>query len=115
MAVENLQIVEIIEVMENYLDKKRPAEEIRKKVDYTYKIEGQSVVIYEVRPSWDEKDKVIESGIAKATFVKSSNSWKVFWKRANGKWVNYPPQPSVGSLRDFLDLIEEDNSHCFWG
>jgi hypothetical protein len=99
--------------MENYLDYKRPSESIRDKLDITYKIEDQSVVIYEVRPDWSDNSQKIESGIAKATYIKSSQLWKVFWKRASGKWENYKIQPTVDSLHEFLELI--DSHHCFWG
>ena len=41
MAVTNLQVLDIIEVMEVFLERKRPPEHIRPKLDIRYKIEGQ--------------------------------------------------------------------------
>jgi hypothetical protein len=40
MAVTNLQVLDIIEVMEAFLERKRPPEHIRPKLDIGYKIEG---------------------------------------------------------------------------
>ncbi|MDZ4795798.1 MAG: hypothetical protein SGI83_16075 [Bacteroidota bacterium] len=39
MSLDLLNIVDIIEVMENYVAKIRPPENIREKLDITYKIE----------------------------------------------------------------------------
>ena len=59
--------------------------------------------------------EVMENFIAKTTFVKSRNSWKVFWMRSDLKWHAYPPKPFVKKIRDFVKLVEADDYHCFWG
>lgn len=115
MAIETLHTLEIIEALENFLDRKRPGEELRNKVDLGYKIEKQSVVIYEVRPRWDNPPEMIESPFAKATFVLSRQLWKVYWRRSDNKWHTYTPEPEVDSIKDFTSLVEEDEYYCFWG
>jgi hypothetical protein len=115
MAIEPLQNLTIIEEMENFLSRKRPPEDIRHKVDVSYKIENQSIIIFEIIPRWDKPDEKIESPVAKCTFVKTKNIWKIFWLRANLKWYLYEPKSGVKSLREFLDVVEEDKHGCFWG
>jgi len=115
MAVTNLQVLDIIEVMEGFLERKRPPEHIRSKLDVGYKIEGQSIIIHEIRPSWNDASKIIYPEVAKATFVKAQNHWKVFWLRADLKWHTYDPNPTVKTLKDFVTLVEEDKRACFWG
>jgi hypothetical protein len=115
MAFDPLQTLEVIEAMENFLSKRRPPEEIRNKVDLGYKIEDQSILILEIRPQWNDPSIIREQPIAKATFVKSKNKWKVFWMRSDLKWHSYSPKPTVKSVRDFTKLVEEDEYHCFWG
>jgi hypothetical protein len=115
MPVDALHTVDIIEVMENFLSRKRPPEHIRNKLDLTYKIENQSIVIYQIREKFASPGQYIESPVAKATYIKSSNNWKVYWMRANLKWYSYDPKPIVKSLTDFVKLVEEDKHHCFWG
>lgn len=110
-----LKTVNVIEVLENYLELRRPPEPFRKELDLAYKIEKQSVIIFELRPFWDRPDKMLESNIAKATFVASKKYWKVFWQRADLKWHSYSPCATVTSISDFIDLIEEDKHGCFWG
>ncbi len=115
MAVNSLHVVDIIEVMENFLEKVRPPEDIRSKLDITYKIEKQSVVIYEVRQRWDDPKITMEHAVAKATYVKSSNSWKIFWLRSNLKWFTYLPLSSVKTLKEFAEEVDKDPNGCFWG
>lgn len=113
MAVDNLQLLDIIEVMEAYLEKNRPAEHIRPQLDLGYKIKDQSIIIHEIRPFWNDASKTIYPEVAKATFVKAKNHWKVFWLRANLKWYPYDPKPTVKTLKEFVELVEEDRHGCF--
>lgn len=115
MAIEGIQTLAVIEAMENFIDSVRPPENLRNQVDLSYKIDEQSVVIFEIRPKWKKPEEKIESNIAKTTFVKAKNQWKVFWFRADLKWHSYTPKPIVKSLDDFLQLVKEDKNSCFWG
>ena len=115
MAVSSLQVVDIIEVMENFLEKIRPPEEMRTKLDISYKIEGQSVIIAELRPKFTDPKIILESPVAKATFVKSTGYWKLYWMRANLKWVYYEPLPTVKTLKEFTVEVDKDPHGCFWG
>jgi Protein of unknown function (DUF3024) len=115
MAIEILQTLEVIEAMENFLSKKRPPEHIRPKLDIGYKIEEQSIFIFEIRPQWNNPEVINEHLVAKATFVKTKNQWKVFWLRADLKWHSYSPKAIVDSVEEFTKLVEEDKHHCFWG
>lgn len=96
--MELLQTVHIIEVLESFLEKRRPPEELRK-----------------IRPSYFDLEKMTEYEIAKATYVKSKDLWKVFWKRANMKWLSYAPCPTVKKIEEFVNLVGEDKINCFWG
>lgn len=53
--------------------------------------------------------------VAKTTYVKSQNVWKVYWRRQDLKWHPYPPVPQVRSLAEFLALVEEGENACFFG
>lgn len=115
MAIDILKTVDIIEIMENYLEKIRPPESIRKQLDLSYKIEDQSVILTEVRPIWNQPGEYVEYGYAKTTFVKNKNIWKIFWLQANLKWFAYEPTPQVSSLKEFLKIVHKDKHHCFKG
>ncbi len=110
-----MNTIEVIEVMEDFMVRRRPPEEIRNKVDLAYKILNQSIIVYEIRPRWDKPEIKIESVIAKTTFVKTNGVWKIFWLRADLKWHSYAPKATVKSVREFVDVIDEDKQGCFWG
>jgi hypothetical protein len=115
MALSIIHTAETIQAMELYLDKKRPPKDIRHKIDIDYKIEKQSIIIYEVRPHWMKKGEKIESEIAKATWVKARQCWKLYWLRASLKWDSYQPVPEVDTVNEFLEIVDEDRYGCFWG
>lgn len=115
MSLDVINTVDVIEVMENYVESIRPPEDIRDKVDIAYKIDNQSVILCEVRPLFMHPGQKGEFGYARATYVKRSGKWKVYWMRASGKWNVYAPMPEVANLKEFVRLVEEDAYHCFKG
>jgi hypothetical protein len=115
MTLNLANTVDIIELMENYVERIRPPHHIRNELDIGYKIENQSIILLEIRPSFRNPKELTESGYAKATYVKSESNWKVYWMRANLKWTLYEPQPKVKGLKDFIELVQEDKYHCFKG
>ena len=104
-----------IEEIENYITYIRPPEEIRDQVDVAYRVIKQSVIIYEIRPDWQDSSIKLDIDIVKATFVKKDNVWKVYWIRQDLKWHLYKPNPVVQNLLEFVRLVEKDEFGCFWG
>jgi hypothetical protein len=98
-----------------FLEKRRPPPHVRLKLDIGYRIAGQSVELFEVRPRWDKPSEKMEHPFAKATYVKTTGTWKVFWRRADLKWHGYEPAPQVGSVEKFLEIVDEDKHACFFG
>ena len=115
MAIDTLQTLNVIESMENFIARKRPPEQIRRKLDLGYKIAEQSIIVFEIRPQWDKPELIREHPIAKTTFVKAKNHWKIFWLRADLNWHSYSPKPTVTTIEEFTKLVEEDKHHWFWG
>jgi hypothetical protein len=98
-----------------FMQKRRPPPHIRPKLDFGYRIKGQSVELFEIRPVWDKPEEKMEHPFAKATYVRETALWKVYWLRADLKWHRYEPIPSVGTLEKFLELVHEDKHACFFG
>ena len=88
---------------------------LRHELLLSFRVEGQSVEFFEVRPHWQDKTKKLEHFVAKATYNKSKKVWRVYWWRADSKWHSYPPSPQVGSFEEFLALIGKDEHACFFG
>ena len=115
MALTEFQQKLIGSTVSAYIAKHGPPEEIWAEVKMDYRISGQSVEIFELRPLLMDKSKVLEHPIAKATLVKTTGKWKVFWHRADMKWHSYPPDTEVESIDAFLEVIEKDEHACFFG
>lgn len=115
MAFESKKEVEIIEVMNGYWVDARPPEEIKNEIDISYKVENQSIIVFEIRPKRNDSNEKLEINVAKATYVKKEDYWKIFWFRADRKWHSYDPNPKVKNLKDFVKEVKEDRHGCFWG
>jgi len=115
MGLDVMNTVDTIEIMENYISKIRPPIEIKDKLDINYRIENQSIILFEIRPVWNDKTKYQTFDFAKATLNKKGNAWKIYWLRAGLKWNLYKPKPEVEKLLDFLLAIELDKFGCFRG
>lgn len=115
MAISEFEIKRCEEALKKFLEAKRPPVHIRSQVDIGYRLKGQSVEIFEIRPGFRNPDEKTEIAVAKATYVKSQNIWKVYWMRSDLKWHSYPPTPQVRRLEEFLSLVQEDTHGCFFG
>jgi hypothetical protein len=98
-----------------FMERRRPPPPIRPQLDIGYRISGQSVEIFEVRPAWERPTERVEHPVAKATYVRSRNRWRVFWMRRDLKWHGYEPNPEVRSLEAFLNIVDRDEHCCFFG
>jgi hypothetical protein len=115
MAFTEQEAVDVEAAMADFMKKRRPPVEIRDKLDLGWRIEGQSVVIFSIRPFWRDESRKIEAAVAKATYVRTSHRWKVYWQRADLKWHSYPPYPEALFFDEFLVVVDEDENCCFWG
>ena len=115
VAFSELEKRRIEKVVDAYVQKRRPPPNIRPELDIGFRVKGQSVELFEIRPVWRRPNEIMEHPVAKATFVKTQAVWKIFWMRADLKWHSYPPVPAVGTVEKFLENVEADPHGCFWG
>ncbi len=115
MSLSEFEIKQCEKELDQFLKEHRPPIHIRDKVDLAYRISGQSVEIFEVRPAFQDQDKKIEIPVAKARYVKTQRHWLIYWHRADMKWHKYPPFPEAKNIKQFLKVVGEDEHHCFFG
>ncbi len=115
MALTELDIKRWERELAKFMERRRPPPHIRPQLDLGYRISGQSVELFEIRPAWDNPEEIIEHPVAKATYVRSSNHWQIFWMRRDLKWHGYKPNPQVASLEAFLGVVDRDDYCCFFG
>ena len=78
MAIEPLQTLEVIEALENFCARIRPPAHILPLLDIGYKVENQSVIVFEIRPRPNKSNEKMESLVAKTTFVKAKTIGRSF-------------------------------------
>ena len=80
MALTEFEIKRGKKLVGQYIESRRPPVHIRNEHDHAYRIKGQSVEIFEIRPAWREPETKIESPVAKETYVKKLVSGKFIGK-----------------------------------
>ena len=115
MALNDIERKRIEKTVGVFVAKLRPAPHIRPQLDFGFRVSGQSVELFEIRPQWDQPEVKRESSFAKATFIRSQGKWKVFWMRADSTWHSYLPLPQVKGIEDFLAAVKKDDHACFFG
>ena len=110
-------IIDINEAtVKKYVESLRPDDpKIREQLDFGYSYDGKIFEIYEIRPVWNDPEKIQHLPFAKIRFYKSKQEWNLYWMRANGKWELYEPFPRSTHLEKIIQIIKEDNYGCFFG
>jgi len=116
VALSELEAARVRRVVGSYIEHRRPPPHIRPKLDLGFRISGQSVELTEIRPKWRGKPgEIHERAFAKATYVRTINRWRIFWLRQDLKWHGYEPVPEVGTIDEFVAVVQEDRHACFFG
>ncbi|MFA5700055.1 MAG: DUF3024 domain-containing protein [Desulfuromonas sp.] len=115
MAFSEFEVKKIDRAAAEFLKARRPPVEIRSKLDLAVRVLGQSVQIVEMRPHFRESSTIIESPVAKATYVKKPQRWKIYWMRSDLKWHSYTPEPESRSIEEFFAVVNDDENGCFFG
>src|SRR5690606_13968966 len=114
MMMNKKELISVVEVQfRSFVDAKRPKdEEVRKQLDFGYSWDGQTALLFEIRPQWNDPANILELPFAKLRFVKSSKIWKLHWMRGSGKWKAYEPNPESSNLQELLTEINNDAYGC---
>lgn len=116
MGLQPLELAHVEHAVHQFMLRRRPPPEIRPELDLEHRVEGQSIVLFERRPTWQgAPGETIELMVAKTTYVRSHDHWRVYWQRSDLRWHRYDPAPEVPTVEDFLDLVDEDAYACFFG
>ena len=115
MAFSEFETTKIERAAAEFLEVRRPPVDIRSKLDLEARICGQSIQIIELRPFFRDPSTIIETPVAKATYIKASQRWKIYWMRSDLKWHGYTPEPEVSAIEDVFAIVNADEHGCFFG
>lgn len=99
----------------HFWSRRRPPLSMRELMREGQRFTDQSIELFYVRPVHFDPTRYIEDPIAKLTYVRLSDSWRIFWQRADLKWHRYTPCPEADSLTKALRVIDQDANCCFFG
>ena len=116
MAFTESEIADHLQVLEDkFWSLRRPALHLRQKLREGQRFTDQAIELFLVRPAYNRPGEQFEESLAKIRFVRTTKVWRLYWKRADGKWHGYPPHPQTRSLADALAIILNDPHGCFFG
>lgn len=116
MPFNDLEIQKIKNAIQTeFMAKRRPPAEIRAEVDMGFRINNQSIELFEIRPNWQDNTQMMELDFAKITYVKTQKVWKLFWMRQDLKWHSYQPLAQAKQLETLLKEVAKDPNACFFG
>ena len=114
MAFGELELKRIEQTVGEFCRKRSPAH-LRDKLRLEYSVKGHEVIIFELRPKWDNPKEWTELPVAKLKFIRSANKWRLYWQRADLKWHEYPGQSSSDRINDLVREVDADPLACFFG
>jgi hypothetical protein len=102
-------------IEDSFWSRRRPPLHLRDQVREGQRFSGQTIDFFLVRPAFRRPGEHVEESIARVRYVRSQRVWRIFWKRADGRWHSYQPRPQADSLAAALRVIDEDVNGCFFG
>lgn len=92
-----------------------PDPAIRSQLQIGVRLEGQSAVLFEMRPAFRKPGEWLEEPVAKFTHVKKSKKWRLLCMLRDLKWHTYEPLPEAPELAPLVEEVHKDPTGIFWG
>ena len=115
IVLNELEKKKVENVVGAFVARRRPPVHLRKEVDLDFRLKGQSIEIFEIRPVWQGNGETHEIPVAKATFVRTRGAWRLYWQRSDLKWHRYEPLPEATAIETVVEEVDADPFGCFWG
>ena len=114
MALTEVQKAQVHKQLTAYCAKRVPAA-VRSKVRVGYRIEGNTVILYEERPAFRPPHDWQEMVVAKFTYVGTRRDWRLYCQHRDLRWHTYEALPAASSFAELLDEVDADPTGIFWG
>lgn len=116
MPFTDLEIAEHLNVIEEHFWRyRRPPVRLRSKRRESQRVSKRSIELFYLHPSCKDLGLEIEESIVKLDWVVGRKVWRIFWKKATGRWARYEPFPETDSLTEALDEVHADPLGRFFG
>jgi DUF3024 family protein len=113
MPIPELERRRVARALDKFCDRVPSA--IRSKLTYEYRVRGNTVVLLERRPHFEDRNRHTEHMFAKFVYSPTIGGWSLKWSDRNGCWHQYDGFEGVPHFRDVLAEVETDPTGIFLG
>ena len=114
MALSDIERARISKRLNAYCDERIPMH-VRNKLRLGYRITGHDVFLFEERPAFRPSHKWRELPVAKFTYVRTRNVWRLFCQHRDLRWHTYQRLPTAAEFDILLREVDADPTQIFWG
>jgi hypothetical protein len=101
-------------VVGRYCENKVPPH-VRDQIQVSYKIQNDTITIYESRPHWQKPDVWTERTIAQFRYNTKDKLWTLYNSDRNNRWHKHPATGPAATLDPLLEKLDNDPAGIFWG
>jgi len=114
MALPELTKKQIEKILGAYCQAKVPAG-FRDRVRISFKFRGNSVTLFEERPSFGSRETWVEIVVAQFRFNSRKKEWTLYCADRNSRWHPCSEAEPSRIFEDLLKEVDEDPTGIFWG
>ena len=113
MPVPEFERRRVERALDKFCDRVPP--QIRVELAYEYRFRGNSVLLLERRPHFQDSTRHTERGFSKFVYSPSAGGWSLKWSDRNGRWHLYDGFENRVQFRELLREVETDPTGIFLG
>ncbi len=110
----DLQRARISELLTDYCEATVP-QRVRDKVRLSFRIEGNVIDLFELRPRFRAPRQWQEESVARFRYVQSHRVWRLYCQYRDLRWHEYEPLFEARSFEELLTEVDKDPTGIFWG
>ena len=114
MALSEIEQARITKRLIAYCAARIPAR-IRNQIRLGLRISGHHVVLFEERPAFRPPHAWQELPVAKFTFVRTRNVWRLLCQHRDLRWHEYQRMPTARRFDTLLQEVDSDPTGIFFG
>ena len=97
-----------------YCEEKVP-ERLREKIRFGFRVRGNSVILFEERPSFADRSQWVDIVVAQFRFDPEDGKWTLYWADRNSRWHIYDDVSPNKNFHVLLTEVDKDPTGIFWG
>jgi len=114
MAFSEIERARISKRLSAYCEERMPVH-VRNELRLGFRITGHDVVLFEERPAFRPPHDWQQLPVAKFTYVRNRDVWRLFCQHRDLRWHRYERRPSARAIEILLREVDSDPTGIFFG